>query len=314
MRRAALVLIGFLAIAGLIGYAAVGGSDDSDAGGTAREVGATGAFGATGSTGGEAAGAVAAADGLDAAGPASEEGGGGVSGLEVLPQLGTDVVKTAQIAIEVRTDGFEGAFDAVSLLSGRYGGYVQSSSTAGTKVRSGTLLLRVPANRFDEAMSDLRDLGSVEGESVSSEDVSAQFVDLEARLRAWQAQEAVLLDLMGRATSIEATIRVQSELQDVQFRIEQIKGQLRLLEDRTAFSTIQVTLREPGAPVTPSRAERERPSLGQAWDRAVDGFLGVFYVVVVGLGYLVPIAAFAALGWLAYRRAARPGGSATPAS
>jgi hypothetical protein len=47
---------------------------------------------------------------------------------------------------------------------------------------------------------------------------------------------------------------------------------------------------------------RERPSLGEAWARAVNGFLGVIFAVVVGLGYLVPLAALAAVIWLGYRR------------
>jgi hypothetical protein len=205
----------------------------------------------------------------------------------------------------VEEGGFTEAFDAASLVAGRYGGYVQSSSMAGTKVHSGDLLLRVPADRFDAAMSDLRKLGTVQRQAVSGQDVSAQFVDLEARLRTWQAQEAVLLDLMAQATTIEATIRVQSELQDVQYRIEQIQGQLRVLEDQTALATIQLSLHETGAPVA-TETDGARPSLAEAWERAVDGFLGVCYAVVVGLGYLIPAAAIGLLAWLGYRRLAAP--------
>jgi hypothetical protein len=173
---------------------------------------------------------------------------------------------------------------------------------AGTRTQTGDLLLRVPADRFDAAVADLRRLGTVRRQSMSGEDVSSQFVDLDARLRTWQAQEAVLLDLMSRATTIEATIRVQSELQDVQLRIEQIKGQLHLLQDRTDYATIQVALRETGAPVEPLQTTTERPSLAEAWDRALDGFLGVCYAVVVGLGYLIPLTLLGAFGWLGYRR------------
>jgi hypothetical protein len=311
MRRTAFVLIGFLALAGLIGYAATnggsfGGSDDAGeavGGGDAMAVG-------TGSTG---------AVGLEEA-PAFDEAvredgavAGTVADLAVLPEIGSSVIRTAQISLEVGKDGFGEAFDAATLVAGRYGGFVQSSSMGGTRVRSGDLLIRVPADRFDDAMSDLRELGTVEGQSLSGEDVSAQFVDLEARLRAWTTQEAVLLDLMSQATSIEATIRVQSELQDVQVRIEQIEGQLRLLEDRTSFATIQVSLHEPGGPVAVREDDSARPSLGEAWERAVDGLFGVFFVIVVGLGYLVPISAIAAIGWLGYRRLGRPR-AATPAA
>jgi hypothetical protein len=181
----------------------------------------------------------------------------------------------------------------------------------GIKAKSGQLTIRVPASAFEQAMSDLRGLGSVEGQSISGQDVTSQFIDLAARLRTWQAQEAVLLRLMRRATSIESTLRVQNQLQDVQFRIEQIKGQLRLLDNQTSLATIDVSLREVGAVVgVRQAAARERPSLGEAWDRAVDGFLGVIFAVVVGLGYLIPLAAMAFAIGFGYRRyRAKPAGA-----
>jgi hypothetical protein len=296
MRRVALALIGFLALSGVIGYAAT-----------------TELFTATDDDGGDAAGEApaareeAAGGDMAAAGEAVEaqDAGASIAGLPGLPDIGSSVIKTARISIEVKEGAFGGAFQAASLVAGTYGGFVQSSSTAGTDVRSGELVLRVPADRFDDAMADLADLGTVEQQAISGEDVSAQFVDLDARLRTWQAQEAVLLDLMGQSTTIDATIRVQRELQDVQFRIEQIQGQLRLLEDRTDLATIQVSLRETGAPAV-APEDSERPSLVEAWDRALDGFLGVCYAVVVGFGYLVPIAAIAGLAWIVYRRVSTP--------
>jgi hypothetical protein len=139
---------------------------------------------------------------------------------------------------------------------------------------------------------------------VSGQDVTNQYVDLNARLLTWQTQEAVLLRLMKRATSVEATLRVQTNLQDVQFRIEQIKGQLRVLENQTDLATIDLSMHEPGAAIHPQQrpVRDERPSLAEAWTKAVDGFLGVLYATVVGLGYLVPIALIALAVWFAVRR------------
>src|SRR5206468_5183843 len=155
---------------------------------------------------------------------------------------GPDIVKTARMAVEVKKGGFETAFDAATMIAARYGGYAQDSSVRGTRARSGNLTIRIPAASFEQAMNDLRRLGSVQGQDISGQDVTSEFVDLNARLRTWQAQESVLLRLMRRATSIESTLRVQNELQDVQFRIEEIKGQLRLLESQTSLATIDVSL------------------------------------------------------------------------
>lgn len=298
MRRIALSVIGFLALAGMIGYIATMGGASDDA-----VQGADGRVGAGAESGVAVPEAVTAGEGA-VEGFAEPDAGGAVAELAGLPRIGSAIVRTARLSIEVADEGFGAAFDTASLVAGKYGGYVESSSTAGTDVRRGDLLLRVPADRFDEAMRDLRGLGTVETQELAGQDVTEEFVDLEARLRTWEAQEAVLLDLMAEATSIEATLRVQRELQDVQLRIEEIEGRLRYLENRTELATIQVSLHEPGVVVTPE-GPSTRPSLVEAWEKAVDGFLSVCYAVVVGIGYLVPLSLLALVVWLGARRLLR---------
>jgi len=300
MRKVALSIIGFLALAGVIGYLATSGgfgSQDEASPGSAQATRAVE----------RAAGGLAPTVGDVAVAVPDEGGGASLTGIGDLPPIGPAVVKTASISIEVKKDGFESAFNAATFIAGKYGGYVESSSTAGTKTQSGELTVRLPSASFDQAMADLRGLGTVEGQTISGQDVTSEFVDLDARLRTWETQEVVLLRLMRQATTVEATLRVQRELQDVQFRIEQIKGQLRVLDNRTSLATIQVAIREPGAVRAELAAADDRPSLGEAWDRAVNGFLGVIYSIVVGLGYLVPITAVAVAAWFGYRRLrARP--------
>lgn len=311
MRRIAITVVGVLAVAGIVGYVAtMGGASDDElrAGATAGDVGAEPGLEmpvpeAVDDLGGLGEGFVAGDEVV---------GGGSVAELPGLPRIGSAVVRTAALSVEVGEGGFADAFDTASLVAGKYGGYVESSTTAGTDVRSGDLLIRVPADRFDEAMADLRALGTVERQELAGRDVTAEFVDLEARLRTWEAQEAVLLDLMSQAKTIEATLRVQRELQDVQLRIEEIEGQLRYLENRTDLATIQVSLHEPGAAAPPKRLS-DRPSLVEAWDQAVDAFLAVCSAVVVGLGYLVPLSVLGLAVALAGRRLLRARPAAPPA-
>ena len=106
---------------------------------------------------------------------------------------------------------------------------------------------------------------------------------------------------MGRATTIGQTLQIQNELSQVQLRIEELKGQLRVLDNQTSFATIEVSMRESGhapAPVHPSSST----GLARAWHDATHGFIGVVSAVVVGLGYLVPISILLALVWLGLRR------------
>jgi hypothetical protein len=300
MKRLAFAAFGFLVLAGMIGFVVtsgggLGGSSDS-------------AAPAARTAGGLALGGLDVVSEAGVPAPADLSGGSSeIAQLGALPAIGPDIVKTAEISLTVKENGFNEAFGTAAFIASKYGGYVQSSSSTGVKVQSGTLLIRVPSASFDGAMSDLSGLGVIAHQSVSGEDVTSQYVDLQARLITWEAQESVLLKLMGSAHSIEATLRVQRELQDVQFRIEQIKGQLRLLDNQTSLATIRVSLREPGAPIgVAGTAKANRPSLMEAWDRSVNGFLGVVSSVVVGLGYLVPLSLLLGLGWLGWRRL-RPG-------
>jgi hypothetical protein len=97
---------------------------------------------------------------------------------------------------------------------------------------------------------------------------------------------------MDRATSIEQTIRVQNALDETQLRIEQIQGQLRLLDDQTSFATITVDLHEEGV-----AAEVEAASIPNAFERAGAGFVGVIAAIIIGIGYLLPLAAIALVIW-----------------
>jgi hypothetical protein len=300
VKRATFILVAFLSVSAIIGFVVTrpggiaknaSGAGDASAGralSIASDVAVTGISGE----------AVSAPAALPVDQSATTE-------LPGLPPLGQAVVKTSDITVEVRKGTFGAAFNDASLVAAKYGGYVQASSMAGDEAKSGDLVLRVPSAHFDDAMADLRGLGTVKHEAVSGQVVTQDFVDLEARLRTWESQEAVLLGLMAESTSIDQTLRVQRELQDVQFRIEQIKGQLRVLADQTSLATIRVSMYEAGVPVVVAQDATPRPSLLEAWNKAVAGILGVAYVTIVGLGYLVPITLLALLVWLGYRRFGR---------
>jgi Domain of unknown function (DUF4349) len=240
-------------------------------------------------------------DGAGSGGSAPAEDGAGAEVLDLqLPVVGPRVIKTASLAVEVREGSFGDRFQQATLIAARHGGFVSSSRTEGDERRLGTVVLRVPAESFEAAVGELKALGSVKAEELSGEDVTAQFVDLEARLRNWEAQEEVLLGLMERATTIQESITVQRTLQEVQLAIEEIRGRLRVLEDQTAMSTITVSMSEPG--VAPAKPGDGIPSLSEAWNLALDGFVTVISTVVITLGYVVPIGLIVLAGWLGFRR------------
>jgi hypothetical protein len=128
--------------------------------------------------------------------------------------------------------------------------------------------------------------------------VTAQFIDLQARLRIARARRTVLLGLQSQATTIPEVLTVQRQLDNVQLQIEQIQGNLNFINDQVAEATIRVELHEQDAAPRPETNSVENPSLGSAWDRAVQGFLNVISAVVIGLGYLIPIGILVLAGLL----------------
>lgn len=208
---------------------------------------------------------------------------------EVGPPTVSRIIRTAQIAIIIPRDSFDDRFAAVVDAAQDNRGFVAESRS---RERAGTLTVRVPSARFDETLRAIRDLGTVAVESVRGQDVTAEYVDLRARLRIEKSRREVLLRLMDRAKSIEQTIRVRNALDETQLRIEQIQGQLRLLDDQTSFATITVDLREEGV-----AADVEAASIPNAFERAGAGFVGVIAAIIIGIGYLLPLVAIGLVIW-----------------
>jgi hypothetical protein len=279
-------VVGVLLSAGLIGLIARSGGIGSDA---ADEAGLAGGTGATGAT--EEDPATVPGLGYDQ----TIRGGGSPSGPAALSR----VIRTGEIAIVIPRDAFDERFGQAVDVAEAQGGFIADSRS---RERSGSLTLRVPAENFDETLRALRELGTVEVESVHGKDVTADYVDLHARLRIARARRDVLLGLQAEASTIEQTIRVQNALDATQFEIETLQGQLRLLDDRTSLATIDFDLREQG--VEPG-SEVETPSIPNAFERAAAGFVGVIAAIVIGLGYLLPLIVLGLVGWFVVTRVQR---------
>jgi hypothetical protein len=214
-----------------------------------------------------------------------------------LPTVGPSVIKTGDLRVRVPNGEFRQSVQEVVSIAGRYpGGFVLSTSIGGDEARFGTIVIRVPARSFEQALTDLEGLGEVRSENVTGQDVTQEFIDLEARLRNARSQEAVLLRLMDKASTVTDTIRVQGELQTVQLEIERLTGQLRYLEDQTSLGTITVSLVEAGA------APKPAGTLQRAWKQALENTLGVVAAVIVGAGVVIPVAVLALVALLIVRQ------------
>ncbi len=235
-----------------------------------------------------------------ASAPGAPEQSGGVHSDISVP-VPSAVIKTATLDLRVRHGQFGRAMDAANQIALRFGGYVSRSTSFGTKVHDGTLVMRVPAHAFNPARLAVEKLGRPTNEVVSGRDVTRQLVNLGARLGNLESQQRALRALMRRAVSVSDTIRVQGVLQGVELQMEEIQGELNYLHDRTSMSTISIAVHEAGArPAPPQHAT----AIWKAGARAADAATAVVSGVIVGAGYVIPIAILALLAVLIGRLAA----------
>jgi hypothetical protein len=220
-----------------------------------------------------------------------------------LADLGNRIVRTATVDLEVGKDRLNDAINrATDVVTRAKGIYVGSStSVPAGEPASGQVTFRVPVDAFEPVLRELKGLGTYRGERSSTEDVTNQYVDLNAQLTAWRAQERVYLRLLGRARSVADVIAVQNQLQQVQSNIERLQGQVNHLEDQFSFSTIVLQLREPGA-----AAGRPAGRLARAWATAVNGLGVMAAAVLVGVVWLLPVVVLAGAVLFAVRALRRP--------
>ena len=213
------------------------------------------------------------------------------------------LIRTGAASIEV--EKLDPAIIKVRQLATQLGGYVANSSIAGGRdqIRSATLELKIPAARYDQAVSGLGGIGRVESVNTNVEDVGEEYVDLSARVTNAKRLEERLVGLLATRTGkLEDVLAVERELARVREEIERFEGRLRFLRTRAAVSTLSVTVHEP-APLL-GQNPGENPILAavrQAWRN----FVGFVAWGIASLGVLVPAGALVVLGWYLYRRIRR---------
>ena len=210
------------------------------------------------------------------------------------------VIKTGRLSIRLGHGDLGKAVDRARMIVDRYGGFISSSNISSGRHESSTIVLRVPADRFDQAMGDIGapGIGSVRSQQVSGEDVGQQFVDLSARARNLRAQSRALIRLMNQAVTVSDTIKIQNELFDIQGQIEELDGRLRYLHDQADMSTITMLLAQPaGAHHQAGHATAIGAALRRSWQRATD----VVTAVIVGAGVVIPVALLALVALLVGR-------------
>jgi Domain of unknown function (DUF4349) len=212
------------------------------------------------------------------------------------------IVKNAELSVLVKDSDI--AIDRLTQVVSDVGGYIVSSRVwyqthvDGENYKYASVTLGVPVDQFETTMRRVRALGlRVLDENASGEDVTDQFVDLQSRLTNLEATQARIQSFLEDAKTVDEALRINQELAQIEAQIEEVKGKMKYLSDRSAFSTITVSI-SPDLPVIePAPAPTPEPwtpgktlkDATQALVNAYQGFVEfAIWLFVAVLPILVP--------------------------
>ena len=156
--------------------------------------------------------------------------------------------------VTVETTDFDGTIGKIAGLVETYGGWIESSSVSGSNyyqksrgtasTRDASYTLRIPSSRFQALMDSLSDLGNVPYSHIYTENVTSQYYDAQAHLKAYQTQENRLLEMMELAETVEDVIIIEDRLTELRYQIESLQSRLKNWDRRVAYSTISLSIKE----------------------------------------------------------------------
>ncbi len=242
-------------------------------------------------------------------GVAPSYGGTGVSKEALAPssapayyadsyEEGQYVTKEGSITIKVPEGTLQSKFDA---MKGELEGEgAQTSNIVYSEYstrKQYTLTVKVAPSKFDAISEMLKSVGEVKDMSVHLEDVTKQYTDLETRISNKEVELGRLYSLYNMSDNVSDLLQVEREVTRVETELELLKGEKQYLESRIERSTIAITLYEEKPASTQLTLPLE--SLGQWFFTAVAAAISL---IVVGAGFLLPIALVAGILWFAYKR------------
>ena len=197
------------------------------------------------------------------------------------------IIRTADVNAE--TKAYDDAMTLLRAKIGAVGGYISDANTYagdGEGGRSATITVRVPAEKLDEFLAYVEDNVHVTSSSVSSNDVSARYYDIEARLATLRAEKAALDDMLEHAATTAEALAIRAQLTDVTQDIESYEAQIRLYDDRISYSTVTIRLYE--VVVFSPESERFGARVGNAFRESWQAFKTFWVNVVLFFVYAMP--------------------------
>lgn len=204
------------------------------------------------------------------------------------PRLQRKIIYNATLDLVV--EDFTDVAARIEELAREHEAFIADSSisTATRRPRSGSWTIRVPVARYDEFLAAAGTLGELQRRTENSREVTAEFYDLQTRIRNKDLEEKRLLKHLQESTGkLEEILAVEKEISRVRTEMEQMQGQLRVLQDLTALSTVTLNVSE-----LQGYVPVESPSFGtrisRAWTQSLDGLLTAAQLIVIAVVAVTP--------------------------
>ena len=223
-----------------------------------------------------------------ATGEAADAGLSGTEADRLSPNDGRKIIYNA--SLEMETEEFDATRDKLLKAASDAGAWVQGSDEGGSAENGSRWVrytFRVPSESYADFLNDASAAGSVTYKSETTEDVTADYVDLEARLESLRTQEARLLELAGQAGDLADLLAIEEQLAQVRYEIESYTGQQRVYDSLLAYSTVDVSLDEVRllTPVSNNFGSRAVTAFKESWHNFANGVQDV----AIGIIYLLPV-------------------------
>lgn len=205
------------------------------------------------------------------------------------------LIKRASIQLEV--EKLDDKFNEIFSIVESKDGYVENSTVWTSTTSTGSqkmsnLILRVPEQRFDEVIFHIEKMGDIKSKSITGDDKTLEYIDLQARLRNMELQEQKLLEILDKASNVQEILEIMREVSSIRSEIESMTAQLKHWDSLVQYSTINLGMQE----IASSKKGINTKSYEGLWGKVSEAFIlsvnkliNIAALVVIFIGSIVPI-------------------------
>ncbi len=201
------------------------------------------------------------------------------------------IVRTAYVTI--RSPKVNEAYDRALLLAKKYDGMIVNSSTSKWEESEEALIeIKIPPKHFMALLNEIKTIGDIESKSISEEDVTEEYYDIQARLKNKRKVRERLFDLLRKAYKVKEILEVEREIERVGEEIERLEGRVRYLDSKTDYARIHITIYNRTIPIIETIGIKE--GFIRAFQIAIKFFFGIIWFIII----LIPLFIIIAIIWV----------------